>query len=154
MVLCWVGVVLGWCWCWCWCCSRKVCIGMVCNVKKKSGMEIDWNLVCSGLVWSALVCSVKTNCSRASAPRLLSPLGHHSALLGGKSGDGGYRSPCLSHAKRALYHLSYIPIHSSVQGGGSGSGVGCSLLFSSLLRSISWVGYLTGGLFGLRCCLG
>ena len=24
-------------------------------------------------------------------------------------GDAGYRSPYLSHAKRALYHLSYIP---------------------------------------------
>ena len=24
-------------------------------------------------------------------------------------GDAGRRSPCLSHAKRALYHLSYIP---------------------------------------------
>ena len=26
-------------------------------------------------------------------------------------GDGGYRSPYLSHAKRALYHLSYVPSH-------------------------------------------
>ena len=26
-----------------------------------------------------------------------------------KVGDAGYRSPYLSHAKRALYHLSYIP---------------------------------------------
>ena len=26
-----------------------------------------------------------------------------------KNGDAGYRSPYLSHAKRALYHLSYIP---------------------------------------------
>ena len=25
------------------------------------------------------------------------------------NGDAGYRSPYLSHAKRALYHLSYIP---------------------------------------------
>ena len=25
------------------------------------------------------------------------------------SGDAEYRSPYLSHAKRALYHLSYIP---------------------------------------------
>jgi hypothetical protein len=24
-------------------------------------------------------------------------------------GEVGYRSPYLSHAKRALYHLSYIP---------------------------------------------
>ena len=27
-----------------------------------------------------------------------------------KSGEAGHRSQCLSHAKRALYHLSYIPI--------------------------------------------
>ena len=27
-----------------------------------------------------------------------------------KFGDAGYRSPYLSHAKRALYHLSYVPI--------------------------------------------
>ncbi len=26
-----------------------------------------------------------------------------------KNGDAGYRSPCPSHAKRMLYHLSYIP---------------------------------------------
>ena len=29
---------------------------------------------------------------------------------GKKNGDAGDRTPCLSHAKRALYHLSYIPI--------------------------------------------
>ena len=27
-----------------------------------------------------------------------------------KNGAGGYRSRCLSHAKRALYHLSYSPL--------------------------------------------
>ena len=27
------------------------------------------------------------------------------------SGNEGYRSPCLSYAKRTLYHLSYIPIN-------------------------------------------
>ena len=27
-----------------------------------------------------------------------------------KSGEAGHRSQCLSHAKRALYHLSYIPM--------------------------------------------
>ncbi len=26
-----------------------------------------------------------------------------------KFGGAGYRSPCLSHAKRALYHVSYTP---------------------------------------------
>ena len=32
-------------------------------------------------------------------------------ILGRKTfGDGGYRSPYLSHAKRALYHLSYVPL--------------------------------------------
>jgi hypothetical protein len=29
----------------------------------------------------------------------------------GKFGEAGYRSQYLSHAKRALYHLSYIPSH-------------------------------------------
>ncbi len=29
------------------------------------------------------------------------------------AGSAGYRSPCLSHAKRALYHLSYTPELSS-----------------------------------------
>ena len=28
-----------------------------------------------------------------------------------KDGGAGYRSPCPSHAKRVLYHLSYTPIH-------------------------------------------
>ena len=27
-----------------------------------------------------------------------------------KSGDAGFRSPYLSHAKRALYQVSYIPV--------------------------------------------
>ena len=27
-----------------------------------------------------------------------------------QSGEAGHRSQCLSHAERALYHLSYIPI--------------------------------------------
>ena len=27
-----------------------------------------------------------------------------------KNGEAGHRSQCLSHAKRALYHLSYIPM--------------------------------------------
>ena len=30
-------------------------------------------------------------------------------LVAKTNGDAGHRSPCLSHAKRALYHLSYIP---------------------------------------------
>ena len=32
-----------------------------------------------------------------------------SATLRRKSGDAGYRSLYLSHAERALYHLSYTP---------------------------------------------
>ena len=31
-----------------------------------------------------------------------------------QTGDMGYRSPHLSHAKRALYHLSYIPSIKSI----------------------------------------
>ena len=30
-----------------------------------------------------------------------------------KDGGAGYRSPCPSHAKRVLYHLSYTPIQRS-----------------------------------------
>jgi hypothetical protein len=33
-------------------------------------------------------------------------------------GDAGYRSPYLSHAKRALYHLSYVPWVSDSVGNG------------------------------------
>ena len=29
-----------------------------------------------------------------------------------KSGEEGHRSPYLAHAKRALYHLSYVPAES------------------------------------------
>ena len=32
------------------------------------------------------------------------------SLIKCKSGEAGHRSQCLSHAKRALYHLSYIPM--------------------------------------------
>ncbi len=35
---------------------------------------------------------------------------HLTATNKKKSGDAGHRSPYLSHAKRALYHLSYIPM--------------------------------------------
>ena len=31
-------------------------------------------------------------------------------MSGSNFGDAGHRSPYLSHAKRALHHLSYIPI--------------------------------------------
>jgi hypothetical protein len=39
------------------------------------------------------------------------------------TGDAGYRSPYFSHAKRALYHLSYIPIRTSapLEPGSSGN---------------------------------
>jgi hypothetical protein len=30
-----------------------------------------------------------------------------------RSGEAGYRSLCLMHAKHALYHLSYIPWYNS-----------------------------------------
>ena len=29
--------------------------------------------------------------------------------ISSNNGDAGYRSPCFSHAKRALFHLSYTP---------------------------------------------
>ena len=33
-----------------------------------------------------------------------------------KDGGAGYRSPCPSHAKRMLYHLSYTPIQTKRAG--------------------------------------
>ena len=44
-----------------------------------------------------------------------------------KTGGEGYRSPYLSHAKRALYHLSYTPFH--------------FWLPTTLLESDLWLGY-------------
>ena len=43
------------------------------------------------------------------------PFNHRAAGGRKKFGDGGYRSPYLSHAKRALYHLSYVPFSASEQ---------------------------------------
>ena len=42
---------------------------------------------------------------------MLKPSGKYNVFKDKKKlvGDGGYRSPYLSHAKRALYHLSYVP---------------------------------------------
>ena len=37
-------------------------------------------------------------------------LGRQCRSKNGDPGGAGYRSPCLSHAKRALYHLSYTPL--------------------------------------------
>ena len=37
------------------------------------------------------------------------PLGETVQEVKKSFGDAGYRSPYLSHAKRALYHLSYVP---------------------------------------------
>ena len=44
------------------------------------------------------------------APRLPGHACTRIATRSQKSGEAGHRSQCLSHAKRALYHLSYIPI--------------------------------------------
>ena len=52
-------------------------------------------------------------------------------------GDEGYRSPCPSHAKRMLYHLSYIPFTSIC----SCSFFPCSLfycLYSFSQKCIRW----------------
>ena len=43
------------------------------------------------------------------------------------NGEVGYRSPYLSHAKRALYHLSYIPVVI----------FGCAILYQTLHSKVS-----------------
>ena len=47
--------------------------------------------------------------NRGCSPRLCS------AAAKSVGGSAGYRSPCLSHAKRALYHLSYTPAAGDVR---------------------------------------
>ena len=49
---------------------------------------------------------------KTPSPNLFSPAFRCPLIFSFKksiSGDEGYRSPCPSHAKRMLYHLSYIP---------------------------------------------
>ena len=46
----------------------------------------------------------------------LSAYSDYHLVNGSSFGDAGHRSPYLSHAKRALYHMSYIPIVSNCRG--------------------------------------
>ena len=52
-------------------------------------------------------------------------------------GDGGYRSPYLSHAKRALYHLSYVPSYSKGRSNKLGLADRQVAITSQLIRSVS-----------------
>ena len=52
-------------------------------------------------------------------------------------GDGGYRSPYLSHAKRALYHLSYVPSHYWERSNEQGLADRQVAIPSQLIRAIS-----------------
>ena len=66
--------------------------------------------ISSGIVGSVVECSPAT---RAARVRFLDDATFlwcfHVKCDKKNSGDAGYRSPYLSHAKRALYHLSYVP---------------------------------------------
>ena len=79
----------------------------------------------SGIVGSVVECPPATRAARVRFPDDASYFCPRSAMRkkqkkkGGPhasgqeqnvAGDGGYRSPYLSHAKRALYHLSYVPL--------------------------------------------
>ena len=53
------------------------------------------------------------------------------------AGDGGYRSPYLSHAKRALYHLSYVPSYSYGRSNKLGLADRQVAITPQLIRSVS-----------------
>ena len=93
-------------------------------------MPIHFELLClelhQSIVGSVVECSPATRAARVRFPddavifsRIFFPLTAFTSqtiwypkeekLERKKIGDGGYRSPYLSHAKRALYHLSYVP---------------------------------------------
>jgi hypothetical protein len=64
----------------------------------------------SGIVGSVVECSPATRAARVRFPDDAKFLKFFQVKDEEKnSGDAGYRSPYLSHAKRALYHLSYVP---------------------------------------------
>ena len=73
----------------------------------------------SSIVGSVVECSPATRAARVRFPDDASYFClektkkkgrlHESGKEQKVAGDGGYRSPYLSHAKRALYHLSYVP---------------------------------------------
>ena len=66
--------------------------------------------ISSGIVGSVVECSPATRAARVRFPDDATFLWCFHVKCDKKiSGDAGYRSPYLSHAKRALYHLSYVP---------------------------------------------
>ena len=65
------------------------------------------------IVGSVVECSPATRAARVRFPDdaifFITHLKGENQKVCKKFGDAGYRSPYLSHAKRALYHLSYVP---------------------------------------------
>ena len=65
------------------------------------------------IVGSVVECSPATRAARVRFPDdaifFVTHLKGENQKVCKNFGDAGYRSPYLSHAKRALYHLSYVP---------------------------------------------
>ena len=89
------------------------------NIFNLLGLRQGFNI--ASIVGSVVECSPATRAARVRFPDdastfLVSHLQQEKkknrtcAKAQKSAGDGGYRSPYLSHAKRALYHLSYVPI--------------------------------------------
>ena len=84
------------------------------EIRGKDG-ALDDRLVFSMAIWQVQ----SSSCRRRICPRMVRLQMGSSKQKNSKCtkekitkniiGDAGYRSPYLSHAKRALYHLSYIP---------------------------------------------
>ena len=80
------------------------------NLKIKIKTTITIKSNCATIApraWSEVQIKCASNLKKTKKePILKIPGGKRS----NKSGEAGYRSLCLVHAKHALYHLSYIPI--------------------------------------------
>ena len=89
------------------------------NIFNLVGLRQEFNI--ASIVGSVVECSPATRAARVRFPDDANTFFCHVYAKTSKrtqrgfkkqkcAGDGGYRSPYLSHAKRALYHLSYVPM--------------------------------------------
>ena len=75
------------------------------------GFQISRNFFSlSQQVWNFSFCSHKIYLLGISICNRLSADSAYHLMSDSSFGDAGHCSPYLSHAKRALYHLSYIPV--------------------------------------------
>ena len=69
-----------------------------------------------GTLWTKSMIYQLSICNELSIPSHYQQLPHRIVEASKSFGDAGHRSTHLSHAKRALYHLSYIPVAFKLRG--------------------------------------